>query len=125
MGTGIHQSYSGEGGVRSTNSLPHSDDEAEWLADVKRCTCVFCDAPAPSEAHHPKQGRHFLCIATCHACHDARVWNTVGMSEQDATNETIRRVVALRAGKPQPVSVQLRARQKSTRTPTKIVPRNL
>lgn len=85
--------------MRSKNSKPIDDDEAEWLADVKSVPCVFCDAMPPVEAHHPKQGLHFGTVAACKPCHDARVWRIGGMTEQEAANETTRRVVRMRAGK--------------------------
>ncbi|WP_282259614.1 hypothetical protein [Stenotrophomonas sp. PS02301] len=35
---------------------------------VKLLACSVCDGPAPSDAHHIKQGRHFT-VALCKDCH--------------------------------------------------------
>ena len=112
--------------MRSKNARPIDADEAAWLADVKSVPCVFCDKPPPVEGHHVKQGRHYCAVAACKACHDARVWHVGKMTEFDAINETVRRVVRLRAGvaqKPQPV-FRLRGKtQRGDAVLSKIVPR--
>lgn len=98
--------------MRTKNARPLDDDEAAWIADVKSVPCVFCDAPAPVEAHHVWQGHHFVTVAACHACHEARVWNLGGMTEHEAVNETTRRVVRFRAGKPINPAPRLRTQQR-------------
>lgn len=45
-----------------------------WLAFVRRMGCAFCDAPAPSQAHHhPPKGRGVTddskTIPVCVRCH--------------------------------------------------------
>lgn len=116
--------------MRTKNARAIDADESAWLADVKSVGCVFCDAPPVSEAHHPKQGRHFCTVASCKACHDARVWRIGGMSEFDAINETIRRVNCLRAGKVQQSAPSMRkqrvvSRERSALSSSKILPRRI
>jgi len=71
------------------------------LARVKGLSCSVCDAPAPSEAHHFKQGLQYTCIALCVDCHrnpllgwhgQKRAWSIRKMLEIDALNETIRKL---------------------------------
>jgi len=109
--------------MRTKNARAIDPDEAAWLADVKRVPCVFCDAAPPVEAHHPRQGLHFEAIAACDPCHDARVWRIGGMTEQEASNETTRRVIRLRAGKPILPAPSLRKRPNRALSSSKIIPR--
>ena len=91
--------------MRSKNSRAHTRAESEHMAAVKSCACVLCDHPAPSEAHHPKQGRHFSTIALCDACHrgplgvhgDKTMQRIRKYDEVDMINETLRRVAELAA----------------------------
>jgi hypothetical protein len=71
------------------------------LARVKGLSCSVCNAPAPSEAHHYKQGLQYTCIALCVDCHrnpvlgwhgQKRAWSINKMTEIDALNETIRKL---------------------------------
>jgi hypothetical protein len=71
------------------------------LARVKSLPCSVCEASAPSEAHHYKQGLQYTCIALCVDCHrnpvmgwhgQKRAWAINKMDEIDALNETIRRL---------------------------------
>lgn len=95
--------------MRSVNSRRHDQDESAHLAAVKRCACVLCDAPPPSEAHHMDQGNHYTTIALCKPCHTGprgihgdqtmlrlrfRIAGREG--ECKALNETLRRVAVLR-----------------------------
>ena len=106
--------------MRSKNSAAITAIESAYLADVKRVPCVFCNASAPTEAHHPNgcQGLHLLAVSACPPCHSARVWTFGAMNELEASNETRRRVDELRAtGR-----VTLRehhSRQHSARVPVK------
>lgn len=84
--------------MRSKNSAPIDALESAFMADVKRCRCVFCNSAPPVEAHHVKQGRHFCTVAACKPCHDAKAWRIGHPNEFDAMNETRRRVEELRAG---------------------------
>jgi hypothetical protein len=109
--------------MRTKNSRPHDEDEAAWLADVKRVPCVFCNARPPVEGHHPKQGLHFLAIAACDTCHDARVWRIGGITEQEASNETVRRVIRYRAGLQIHSAPRRSAKPSPCARPDKIIPR--
>lgn len=79
-----------------------SDKERKHLARVKELPCSVCDAPPPSDAHHYKQHRQYLCIALCKDCHQGsfnglhgqrRMWAVMKMDEQDALNVTIERIL--------------------------------
>jgi hypothetical protein len=76
--------------------------ERKHLARVKELPCSVCDAPPPSDAHHYKQHRQYLCIALCKDCHQGsfnglhgqrRMWSVKKMDEQDALNVTIERIL--------------------------------
>jgi len=43
--------------------------ERHHVGRVKELPCSICDAPAPSEAHEPKQGSWAIAIALCADCH--------------------------------------------------------
>lgn len=104
--------------MRSKNDKPHTPAESAHLAAVKSVPCVFCNAPPPVEAHHPWQGLHFLTVAACKRCHDAHAWRIGRPNEQEAINETLRRVngESRNAGA---------SRQHSARRPSKIIPRDV
>lgn len=72
------------------------------LARVKELACSVCDAPPPSEAHHVQQHSQYLCIALCESCHrgpfmgwhgQRRMWAIKRMTELDALNVTIERLM--------------------------------
>ncbi len=76
--------------------------ERRHLQRVKSLSCSVCNMPPPSEAHHYKQHRQYLCIALCASCHrdnfngihgQRRMWAVKKMDELDALNETIRRLI--------------------------------
>lgn len=76
--------------------------EREHLGRVKELPCSVCDAPGPSEAHHYKQHRQYICIALCRDCHrgnfnglhgQRRMWAVKRMDEADALNVTIQRLM--------------------------------
>jgi hypothetical protein len=78
-----------------------STKERKHLARVKELPCSVCDAPPPSDAHHYKQHRQYLCIALCKDCHQGafngfhgqrRMWSIMKMDEQDALNITLERL---------------------------------
>jgi hypothetical protein len=63
-----------------------------WLAFVRRMTCAFCDAPAPSQPHHfPPKGRGTTddsktvpVCARCHMrCHGQRVEGKGSIPEEE------------------------------------------
>lgn len=77
--------------------------ERQHLARVKELPCSLCDASAPSEAHHMEQGLQYTAIALCPECHrgpvmglhgQRRMWAIQKMSELDALNVTIQRLMS-------------------------------
>lgn len=75
--------------------------ERAHLARVKDLPCSVCDAPAPSEAHHIKQGQQYTAVALCPDCHRGynglhgtkAFWRIRKMDELDALNVTIGRLI--------------------------------
>lgn len=76
--------------------------EREHLAAVKELDCSVCDQPGPSEAHHIEQRQQYTCVALCESCHrgplmglhgQRRMWAIKKMSELDALNVTVRRLM--------------------------------
>lgn len=72
------------------------------LARVKELPCSVCDAPAPSEAHHVKQGQQYTTVALCKSCHTGslmglhgqkRMWAIKKMDELAALNVTVERLM--------------------------------
>lgn len=72
------------------------------LAKVKSLPCSVCDKPGPSDAHHIKQHRQYVCVALCKDCHQSpfmgwhgqkRAWALHKMDELDALNVTIERLL--------------------------------
>lgn len=79
-----------------------NDKEREHLAAVKELPCSVCDLPGPSEAHHIEQRQQYTCVALCESCHrgplmgwhgQRRMWAIKKMSELDALNVTVRRLM--------------------------------
>jgi len=77
--------------------------EKAWVGLVKELPCSVCDAPPPSDAHHVKQHRQYVCVALCKDCHQGyngwhgtkAFWKIKKMEEIDALNITIERAVDL------------------------------
>lgn len=76
--------------------------EREHLAAVKELDCSVCDQPGPSEAHHIEQRQQYTAVALCESCHrgplmglhgQRRMWAIKKMSELDALNVTVRRLM--------------------------------
>jgi hypothetical protein len=76
--------------------------ERRHVARVKELPCSVCDAPGPSDAHHVKQHRQYLCVALCKDCHQGShngihgrraIWNVRRMDELDALQVTIQRLL--------------------------------
>ena len=76
--------------------------EYTHIGRVKELPCSVCDAPPPSDAHHVKQHRQYVCIALCKDCHQGsfngihgqkRMWLIMKMEEIDALNVTIERLL--------------------------------
>lgn len=77
--------------------------ERQHLARVKELPCSLCDASGPSEAHHIEQSLQYTAIALCPECHrgpvmglhgQRRMWAIQKMSELDALNVTIQRLMS-------------------------------
>lgn len=76
--------------------------ERRHLARVKELPCSVCGKSGPSEAHHIVQGLQYTCVALCEDCHrgpfmglhgQKRAWAIHKMTEMDALNETLRRLM--------------------------------
>lgn len=76
--------------------------ERAHLARVKELPCSVCDEHGPSEAHHVVQGLQYTCIALCPDCHrgqlngihgQRRMWAIKKMTEMDALNVTLQRMM--------------------------------
>lgn len=86
--------------MRSQRSKPFTDAERSHIERVKMLPCSVCDAPAPSDAHHIRQGRHFAVIALCKDCHQGKNgwhgtktnWRIYKTDEIDALNTTLSRL---------------------------------
>jgi hypothetical protein len=85
------------------NSKNLSTAARAHIARVKELACSVCDAPGPSDAHHIKQGRHFVTVALCKDCHQGpvmgwhgqkRAWAVSKMEELDALDVTLRRLAS-------------------------------
>ncbi len=72
------------------------------LLRVKEMNCVICGQSGPGDAHHIEQRLHYLTLPLCKDCHTGgfsgihgqkRAWTVRKMTELDALNETIRRLV--------------------------------
>jgi hypothetical protein len=78
-----------------------TNDEREYLGKIKQMPCSVCNTPGPSDAHHIKQHRQYLCIPLCKDCHQGsfagihgqkRAWIARKMDEFDALNITLKRM---------------------------------
>ncbi len=88
--------------MRTKNAKPLTEAERAHLERVKSQPCSVCDAPAPSEAHHIRQGQHFTCVALCTQCHrggvlgwhgERAIWRVKKLDELDALAVTIERLM--------------------------------
>jgi len=75
--------------------------EKDYLFHVKQLPCGVCDQSGPSDAHHIKQGFHYLCIPLCKDCHQgsfngihgqARIWSVYKKDEMSVLNDTIKKI---------------------------------
>lgn len=89
--------------MRTKNAAPITAAEREHMGRVKELPCSICDAPAPSEAHHIKQGAHYAVVALCVDCHRGAdngwhgrktMWRIRKWGEMDALNVTLARLGA-------------------------------
>lgn len=110
--------------MRSANSRPIWSNEAEHIALVKALPCSWCYAVGPSEAHHPWQGLHRCVVPACHSCHSNRIWRLGGLTEIQALDQCLGWLDSRSRGEPITYGTHTYKRQKSTRTPTKIIPRS-
>ena len=87
--------------MRTKNAKAITKAERAHLGAVKSLPCSVCNAPAPSDAHHIKQGQHFTAVALCKDCHQGafnglhgqrRMWTVMKMDELAALNVTLRRI---------------------------------
>ncbi len=84
----------------SKNKARMTASEREHVGKVKESGCAVCGAGGIVEAHEIKQGLWFTSIGLCPECHrgpmgihgDKTLWRIYKMDEQDALNETLRRV---------------------------------
>jgi len=72
------------------------------MGRIKLMACSVCDATGPSDAHHIEQSLQYCVIPLCKDCHQGsfnglhgqkRAWILRKMSELDALNKTIQRLV--------------------------------
>lgn len=88
--------------MRTKNAKRISPGESDHMGRVKESGCAVCGAGGVVEAHHTKQGNHFTTIGLCDTCHrgpmgihgDKTMWRIHKMDENDALNETLRRLLA-------------------------------
>ena len=79
-----------------------NNKERAHLAAVKELPCSVCDQSGPSEAHHIEQRQQYTAVALCESCHrgalmgwhgQRRMWAIKKMSELDALNVTVQRLM--------------------------------
>ena len=77
--------------------------QREHIGRIKEMPCSVCDASGPSDAHHIEQSLQYCVIPLCKDCHQGsfnglhgqkRAWLLRKMTELDALNKTIQRIVA-------------------------------
>lgn len=87
--------------MRTKNAKAINKGERAHLARVKSLPCSVCDHPAPSDAHHIKQGQHFTTVALCRDCHQGSengwhgrktMWRVMKLDELGALNITLGRL---------------------------------
>jgi|GEM_PF-277698 len=113
--------------MRTKNAAAITQIESDYMGLVKALPCSVCDAKAPSEAHHQRQGHHFTAIALCHECHkgaggwhgDKTRWRIYGIDAETAANKTIGRLAGQNMD-----NARRRHSQRSTRTPSKVLARS-
>lgn len=77
--------------------------QREHIGRIKEMPCSVCDASGPSDAHHIEQSLQYCVIPLCKDCHQGsfnglhgqkRAWILRKMTELDALNKTIQRIVS-------------------------------
>jgi len=81
------------------NSKNLTKADKEHFLKVKMLPCGVCGQSGPSDAHHIKQGLHYLSIPLCKDCHQggfngihgqARIWSVLKKNEMSVLNDTIK-----------------------------------
>ena len=76
--------------------------ERVHLARIKEMSCGVCGAEGPSDAHHIKQHKQYLCIPLCKDCHQGsfngihgqqRIWKVQRQDEMSVLNDTIAKLM--------------------------------
>jgi hypothetical protein len=84
------------------NSKNLNKDHKKHFLAIKSMNCGVCDATAPSDSHHIKQGLHFTCIPLCKDCHQGShngihgrkaIWDVLKKTELSVLNETIEKLL--------------------------------
>jgi hypothetical protein len=84
------------------NSKNLNKDHKSHFLIIKAMNCGVCEAAAPSDAHHIKQGLHFTCIPLCKDCHQGShngihgrkaIWDVFKKTELSVLNETIEKLL--------------------------------
>jgi hypothetical protein len=86
--------------MKSKNHAPISRTASAHMQRVKELPCSVCDEPAPSEAHHIRQGLHYTTVALCPSCHRGAggwhgtriLWQIRKMDELAALDVTLARL---------------------------------
>lgn len=86
--------------MRSKNSKAITKKESDHLFRVKSLDCACCGAKGPCDAHHIKQGKHFITIPLCKDCHvnklgihgDKTMLRIMKIDELDMLNDTIEKL---------------------------------
>lgn len=86
--------------MRTKNAKRITSGESAHMGKVKESGCAVCGAGPYVDAHHIKQGAHFVVVGLCKECHtgpmgihgDKTMWRIHKMEEIDALNETLRRI---------------------------------
>jgi len=88
--------------MQSKNKKTMTVEERRHVENVKDLPCAVCDAFGPCDAHEIAQGLWYLSIPLCRDCHtnailgihgQKRAWLVRKMTELDALNETLRRLL--------------------------------
>lgn len=83
--------------MRSKNHKAITSSESKHMGRVKELDCVVCGEPGPSDAHHPEQQLHYICIPLCPDCHTGSDgwhgtrlrWKLRKINELQAINKTV------------------------------------
>lgn len=87
--------------MHSKNKSPMTRAEREHVGRVKESGCALCGAAGVVHAHEIEQGCWWTSVGLCPHCHtgsqglhgDKTLWRIYKMTEIQALNETLRRVI--------------------------------